>query len=75
MRNIILGVVGLLCLVWGGLVLLRMFLRGGLQGAGAVYLGHFTAMVFSIALFVGGAYYLIMAIVAIIKRRPRGDDD
>jgi hypothetical protein len=69
MRNMILGGVAF---VWGGLVLLRLFLQGGPQGTGPVYWGAFFAMLTAIVLSVGGAYYLINGMVKLSRKDHDG---
>lgn len=56
MRNRIFGAIGV---IWGGLMLLSAFLRGGAQGSGAYAAGQIAALVFAVLLLLVGGYYLI----------------
>jgi hypothetical protein len=56
MRNRIFGAIGV---VWGGLMLVSAFLRGGPQGSGAYAAGQTAGLVFAVLLVLVGAYYLI----------------
>jgi hypothetical protein len=56
MRNRIFGGVGV---VWGILILLNAFMRGGPQGSGAYAAGQTGALVFAVLLVVVGGYYLL----------------
>jgi hypothetical protein len=56
MRNRILGGIGVL---WGGAMLLRVYLGGGPVGTGAYRAGQITALVFAAILVLAGSYYLI----------------
>jgi hypothetical protein len=55
MRNRIFGVIGV---VWGGLMLVGAFLRGGPQGSGSYAAGQNAGLVFAVLLVVVGGYYL-----------------
>jgi hypothetical protein len=55
MRNRIFGGIGV---VWGGLMLLSAFIRGGPQGSGSYAAGQTAALVFAVLLVVVGGYYL-----------------
>jgi hypothetical protein len=78
MRNLISGIIGL---AWGGLILLGILLRGGLQGEGAYYAGQVCGLVTGVLFFFGGAVYLILGLRELRpeaprrKRRRRRDDD
>jgi hypothetical protein len=56
MRNRIFGAIGV---IWGVLMLLSAFLRGGPQGSGAYAAGQSAALVFAVSLVLIGGYYLI----------------
>jgi hypothetical protein len=56
MGNRIFGAIGV---VWGGLMLVSAFLRGGPQGSGAYAAGQTAALVFAALLGVVGGYYLV----------------
>jgi len=56
MRNLIFGAIGTL---WGGLILLGTFLRGGPSGQGAYFTGQLLGLLFGVLLFGAGLYYLI----------------
>ena len=56
MRNRIFGAIGV---VWGGAVLVSMFLKGGPKGAGAYGAGQVGGLVFGGLLFVVGLYFLV----------------
>lgn len=56
MRNRIFGAIGV---IWGGLMLVSAFLRGGSQGSGNYAMGQNTALVFAVFLVVVGGYYLV----------------
>ena len=55
MRNRIFGAIGL---IWGSLILVTAFLRGGPQGSGSYAAGQTAALVFAVLLVVVGGYYL-----------------
>jgi hypothetical protein len=55
MRNRIFGAIGV---IWGGLMLVSAFLRGGPQGSGAYATGQNAALVFAVFLVLVGGYYL-----------------
>ena len=55
MRNRIFGAIGV---IWGGLMLVSAFLRGGPQGSGSYAAGQTAALVFAVLLVLVGAYYL-----------------
>jgi hypothetical protein len=55
MRNRIFGAIGL---IWGGLMLVSAFLRGGPQGTGSYAVGQTAALVFAVLLVLVGGYYL-----------------
>ncbi len=55
MRNRISGAIGV---VWGGLMLVSAFLRGGPQGSGAYATGQTAALAFAVLLVLVGGYYL-----------------
>jgi hypothetical protein len=56
MRNRIFGALGV---VWGGLMLVSAFLRGGPQGSGSYAAGQTAALVFAVLLVVVGGYNLM----------------
>jgi hypothetical protein len=56
MRNRIFGAIGV---IWGGLMLVSAFLRGGPQGSGSYAAGQTGALVFAVLLVVVGGYYLL----------------
>ena len=56
MRNRIFGAIGV---IWGGLMLVSAFLRGGPQGSGSYAAGQTAALVFAVLLVVVGGYYLL----------------
>jgi hypothetical protein len=56
MRNRIFGAIGL---VWGVLILVNAFLRGGPQGSGAYAAGQTGALVFAVLLVIVGGYTLL----------------
>jgi hypothetical protein len=56
MRNRIFGGIGV---VWGGLILVTWFMRGGPQGSGAYAAGQTGALVFGVLLLIIGAYYVL----------------
>jgi hypothetical protein len=56
MRNRIFGAIGV---IWGGLILVSAFLRGGPQGSGSYVAGQTAALVFAVLLVVVGGYYLV----------------
>jgi hypothetical protein len=56
MRNRIFGAIGV---IWGGLMLVSAFLRGGPQGSGSYAAGQTAALVFAVFLVVVGGYYLV----------------
>jgi predicted phage tail protein len=56
MRNRVFGAIGV---VWGGLILVSSFFRGGPQGAGAYAAGQTGALVFAVLLVIVGGYYLL----------------
>jgi hypothetical protein len=56
MRNRIFGAIGV---IWGGLMLVGAFFRGGPQGSGSYAAGQTAALVFAVLLVVVGGYYLV----------------
>jgi hypothetical protein len=56
MRNRIFGAIGV---IWGGLMLVSAFLRGGPQGSGSYAAGQNAALVFAVLLVLVGGYYLL----------------
>jgi hypothetical protein len=56
MRNRIFGAIGL---IWGGLILVNGFMRGGPQGSGAYAAGQTGALVFAVLLVIVGGYYVL----------------
>ena len=56
MRNRIFGAIGV---IWGGLMLVSAFLRGGPQGSGSYAAAQTAALVFAVLLVVVGGYYLL----------------
>jgi hypothetical protein len=56
MRNRIFGGIGV---VWGGLILVTSFMRGGPQGSGAYQAGQTGALVFGVLLLIIGGYYFL----------------
>ena len=56
MRNRIFGAIGL---IWGSLILVTAFLRGGPQGSGSYAAGQTGALVFAVLLVVVGGYYFV----------------
>ncbi len=56
MRNRIFGGIGV---VWGGLMLVSAFLRGGPRGSGAYAAGQNAALVFAVVMVLVGGYYLV----------------
>jgi hypothetical protein len=56
MRNRIFGAIGV---IWGGLMLVSAFLRGGPQGSGSYAAGQTGALVFAVLLVVVGGYYFL----------------
>jgi len=56
MRNRIFGAIGV---VWGALILVNSFFRGGPQGSGAYVAGQTGALVFAVLLVIVGGYYLL----------------
>jgi hypothetical protein len=56
MRNRIFGGIGV---IWGTLILLNAFMRGGPQGSGAYAAGQTGALVFAVLLVIIGGYYLL----------------
>jgi hypothetical protein len=56
MRNRIFGAIGV---IWGGLMLVSAFLRGGPQGSGAYAAGQTGALVFAVLLVIVGGYTLL----------------
>jgi hypothetical protein len=56
MRNRIFGAIGV---IWGGLMLVSAFLRGGPQGSGAYAAGQTAALVFAVLLVIVGGYTLL----------------
>jgi hypothetical protein len=56
MRNRIFGAIGV---IWGGLILVSAFLRGGPLGSGSYAAGQTGALVFAVFLVIVGVYYLL----------------
>jgi hypothetical protein len=56
MRNRIFGAIGV---VWGGLMLVSAYLRGGPQGSGSYAAGQTGALVFAVLLVLMGGFYLM----------------
>ena len=56
MRNRIFGAIGV---VWGGLILVSAYFRGGPQGSGSYAAGQTGALVFAVLLVLVGGYYLL----------------
>jgi hypothetical protein len=56
MRNRVFGAIGL---IWGGLILVNGFMRGGPQGSGAYAAGQTGALVFAVLLVIVGGYYFL----------------
>lgn len=56
MRNRVFGAIGV---IWGGIVLLSVFTRGGPSGGGAYGAGQSAGLVFGALLFIAGLYYLV----------------
>jgi hypothetical protein len=56
MRNRIFGAIGV---IWGGLMLVSAFMRGGPQGSGAYHAGQTGALAFAALLVLVGGYYLL----------------
>jgi hypothetical protein len=56
MKNRIFGAIGV---VWGALILVNAFLRGGPQGSGAYSAGQTGALVFAVLLVIVGGYTLL----------------
>jgi hypothetical protein len=56
MRNRIFGAIGV---VWGGLMLVSAYLRGGPQGSGSYAAGQTGALVFAVLLVLVGGFYLM----------------
>jgi hypothetical protein len=59
MRNRIFGGIGV---IWGGLMLVSAFLRGGPRGSGAYAAGQNAALVFAVLLVIVGGYYLLKGV-------------
>jgi hypothetical protein len=56
MRNRIFGAIGV---IWGGLMLVSAFLRGGPHGSGSYAAGQNAALLFAIFLVLVGGYYFV----------------
>jgi hypothetical protein len=56
MRNRIFGAIGV---IWGGLILVSAYLRGGPQGSGSYAAGQTGALVFAVLLMLVGGFYLL----------------
>jgi len=56
MRNRIFGAIGV---IWGGGVLLRAILRGGITGTGGYAAGQMIALFIAAILLIVGVYYLV----------------
>jgi hypothetical protein len=56
MRNRIFGGIGV---IWGGLMLVSAFLRGGPRGSGAYATGQTAGLVFAVLLVLVGGYTLM----------------
>jgi hypothetical protein len=56
MRNRIFGAIGV---IWGGLILVSAFFRGGPQGSGSYAAGQTGALVFAVLLMLVGGFYLL----------------
>jgi hypothetical protein len=56
MRNRMFGAIGI---IWGGLMLVSAFLRGGPQGSGSYAAGQTAALVFAVLLVLVGGYYVV----------------
>jgi hypothetical protein len=59
MRNLIMGVIGVL---WGAAILLYALLTGGPKGEGPAFAGAVTADILGALMFVAGIYYAIVGI-------------
>jgi hypothetical protein len=56
MRNRVVGAIGVL---WGGGILVSTFINGLPKGDSAYATGNYAGIIFGVAMFIAGAYYLL----------------